>query len=98
MAALTLGAPFLPFLVLAAFLRAPERIFWQWIGIGATIASCLLLLSGIASGQECPNEGRLTEYGIPELIPMVIGGGMGFVICLVVTYIGSIRHSRRKAS
>lgn len=98
MAALTLGAPFLPFLLLAAFLRAPERIFWQWVGIGATIAGCLVLLSGISSGQACPDEGRLTEYGIPELILVVIGGGMGFAICLVVTYIGSIRHSRRKAS
>jgi hypothetical protein len=98
MAVLTLGAPFLPFLLVAVFLTAPGRIFWQWIGIGATIASCLLLVSGIASGQECPDEGRLTEYGIPELIPMVLGGGMGFAICLIVTCIGSIRHSRRKAS
>ncbi|MCX7288185.1 MAG: hypothetical protein NTW20_11690 [Rhodobacterales bacterium] len=97
MAILTLGAPFLPFLLVAPFLRAPKRLVWQWIGIGTTIAVLALLLSGLSSAQTCPDEGNLSEYGIPELIPMVFGGGVGFTIFLVVTYIGSIRDARGSA-
>lgn len=98
MAALTLGAPFLAFALVAVVVRATVRLLWQWIGIGITSAINTLLVVGISSQQACPDEGLPSEYGIPELIPMVMGGGMGFAVCLIVTYIGSVRHARRNAS
>jgi hypothetical protein len=98
MALVTLGAPFLPFILVALFLRAPERLVWQWIGIGFTTAFLAIVMIDIPSGRPCPDEGQIAEYGVPELLLMVLGGGVGFAVCLVVTYIGSIRHARRKAS
>ena len=95
MAALTLGAPFLPFFLVALFIRAPERLFWQWVGLGITIGVLAIVLSGLI--QSCPDEGTPSEYGIPELAPIIIGLVVAFPVCLVVTYIGSVRHARRNA-
>lgn len=92
-AVLTLVPPFLPFLLVSVLVRAVERLFWQWVGIGITIIVLSFVLSGIS--HPCPDEGDLAKYGVPELIPMFLGGPLGFLACLVVTYIGSIRHARR---
>jgi hypothetical protein len=94
MAALVLGIPFLPFIVATAVLRAPERLYWLWIGILITIAVLVLALSNLASGQACDPD-TIREYGIPELTPMIIGLIVSFPVCLIATYIGSVRHSRR---
>lgn len=96
MAALSLATPFLPFMLVAPFFRAPERLFWQWIGIGTTIATLVFLISGVRSARTCPDDRIPAEFGIPELIPMVLGGATGCAVFLVVTYIGSVRHARRK--
>ncbi len=98
LSALTLGAPYLSFLIVAVFLRASERLVWQWIGIGITTAFLATLLIGVSSGTTCPDEGRIAEFDGPELLLMVLGGGVGFAVCLVVTYIGTVRHARRNAS
>lgn len=97
MALVTVGAAFLPFLLVTLFLRASERLVWQWVGIGITTAFVAILIIGISSGTTCPDEGQIAEYGVPELLLMVLGGGVGFIVCLVVTYIGSLRHARRYA-
>ncbi len=95
MAGLTLGAPFLPFILAAMFMREPERLYWQWVGIGITIGVLALFFSGSPSGRTCIDEG-INDFGIPELVPMMIGLVIGFPVFLVVTYIGSIRLARRK--
>ena len=91
----TLGVPFLPFMLTATAIRAPDRLYWQWVGISITIGVLALALSG--PNQPCPDEGVLAKYGIPELSPIIIGLVVAFPVCLVVTYIGSVRHARRKA-
>lgn len=96
MAIPTLVVPFLPFIITAIFLRAPERLYWQWAGIGITIAVLVFVLSNLGTGQVCDPDAP-DEYGIPELAPIIIGLFVGFPICLLVTYIGSVRHARRTA-
>jgi Na+(H+)/acetate symporter ActP len=92
----TVVVPFLPFIITAMFLRAPERLYWQWAGIGITIAVLVFVLSNLGTGQVCDPDAP-SEYGIPELAPIIIGLFVGFPICLLVTYIGSVRSARRAA-
>jgi hypothetical protein len=94
MAVPTLGVPFLPFIITALFLRAPERLYWQWVGICITVSVLVFVLSNLSNGQTC-DSGTPSEYGIPELLPMIVGVIVSFPVCLVVTYIGSVRHARR---
>jgi len=98
MAGLTLGAPFLPFILAAMFMREPERLYWQWIGIGIIIGIIIgllvLVMHDLPTGT-CLNEG-ISEYGVAEIVPIMIGVFVSFPVFLVVTYIGSIRLARRK--
>lgn len=86
-----LSTPFLPFIITAFLLRATRRLQWQWVGLAIIMAMIFVLMPGADPAQSCEDKGS-----IPELAPLIIGLVVTFPVFLVVTYIGSVQHARKK--